>query len=77
MISKHSIHSEFPEFDSKISSLKTSNSHFRKLYEEYNNIDKEIYHLEVTEKFSDAPLENLKKKRVFLKDELLDIIKKS
>jgi uncharacterized protein YdcH (DUF465 family) len=28
---KHDLHHEFPEFDSKISELKVSNAHFKKL----------------------------------------------
>lgn len=77
MITSHTLHSEFPELDSKISSLKTSNLHFKKLYEEYNSLDKEIFKMETSEVFTDKILEDLKKKRVFLKDELLSILKEN
>lgn len=77
MITSHTLHSDFQEFDSKISSLKTSNSHFRKLYEEYNSLDKEIFKMETSEVFTDKILEDLKKKRVALKDELFGILKEN
>jgi hypothetical protein len=69
---------EFPEFKGKIHDLKVSNKVFADLYEEYQGVDKEIYRIEEQiETPSDDYTEQLKKKRVTLKDELYQILKSS
>lgn len=71
----HSLLNDFPEHKEVIHSLKTENNHFRKLFEEYHELDKEIYRAESgDEPTSDDRLEELKKKRLFLKDELYAMI---
>lgn len=73
----HHLATEFPEHKDRIHELKVSNNaHFMKLYGEYNDIDNEIYRIEEgIENTSDDYLEEKKKKRLALKDELLAIIK--
>ena len=39
---KHDLHHEFPQYDEAISSLKKNDNHFRKLYDEYIDINKDI-----------------------------------
>ena len=76
MIEKHhDLHHEFPEYREKIISLKTSDRHFHKLAEEYSAATHEVEKLERDgHADSDTYLEDLKKKRVHLKDQLFHII---
>ena len=68
----HDLAAEFPDLKDKIHSLKTSNEHFRKLYEAYQSLDKEIYRsVERIDVLSEEAEDALKLKRVKLKDELL------
>lgn len=74
----HSLLSEFPEYKDAIHTLKTENNHFRRLFDEYHELDKEVYRIESGETpTSDDILEELKKKRLFLKDELFSILSKN
>lgn len=78
MIEKHDLHHEFPEYHDRIHELKTSNSHFARLFEEYHDINREILKIEEgAENTSDEYLEALKKKRLLHKDELYRIITNS
>ena len=43
MFKKHPLTEEFPEFAEKIHQLKTENEHFKKLFDEYDEVDHEIY----------------------------------
>jgi uncharacterized protein YdcH (DUF465 family) len=73
---KHNLANEFPEFKEQIHNLKLSNNHFKKLFEEYELTDKEVYRIEQkVETASEAYEEELKKKRLKLKDELFHILK--
>lgn len=71
---KHDLHHDFPQYNEVITELKTSNKHFRKLYDEYNDITKDIHNIEINEKFTDDELNALRTKRVHLKDELFKMI---
>lgn len=72
----HRLFEEFPEFKQKIHDLKLSNQHFAKLFEEYNEIDKEIYRIEEEiETPSDAYTEDLKKKRLMVKDQIYAMLR--
>lgn len=76
MIENHSLLKEFPEHKKAIHDLKTSNHHFAKLFDEYHEVDKEVHRIEEgIENTGDAYLENLKKKRLHLKDELYQMIR--
>ena len=57
---KHDLHHEFPEYDSIITELKTSNTHFKKLFDDYNKINKSIHRLETSEKYTDDELNALR-----------------
>lgn len=62
---------EFPEFRQRIHELKLANAEFRERYREYQAIDDEIYRIEQDiEARSDEYSENLKRRRVHLKDRL-------
>jgi len=69
---EHPLLSEFPEHRDVIVQLKTSDAHFRRLYEEYHEVDKHIVRIEEQiEPATDAFTEGLKVKRLHLKDDLL------
>ncbi|MEN9571972.1 MAG: hypothetical protein RL172_3203 [Bacteroidota bacterium] len=68
---KHDLLHEFPEYQQKIHALKTSDNHFRKLFDEYHEVDHAIHRIEQgSEASSDAYLNELRLKRVQLKDNL-------
>lgn len=67
----HDLGMEFPEFRERIHELKIGDAKFSRLYEQYQQLDKEIYRIEhEIEAASDEHTENLKKQRVLLKDQL-------
>lgn len=67
----HELHEEFPEAADRIHALKTSDLHFARLAEEYHRLNREIHRAETDiEPTSDAHLEEMKKQRLKLKDEI-------
>ena len=73
---KHDLVHELPEYRDQIHSLKTSNNHFSRLFDEYNEVEHEVHRIETgVENTSDDYLEEKKKERLHLKDQLLAIIK--
>lgn len=72
----HDLAKEMPELKAKIHTLKTSSPHFAKLFDEYEELDKQIHRAEQKiEIVSDEFAETLKKKRLTLKDELFEMLK--
>jgi len=66
---------EFPEHKAKIHTLKASNAHFGRLFDQYHDVNHEVHRIEQElETVSDTVAEDLKKKRLRLKDELLGIL---
>ena len=75
---KHDLAHEFPEHRQAIRRLKSSNLHFCKLVDDYHDIDHEVLRIETgIENSSDEYLNKQKKKRLYLKDLLLQMIKSS
>lgn len=73
----HDLAQEFPEFKEKIHQLKQSDNHFTNLYNQYQAVDKELFRIEEEiETPADGYVEDLKKKRLALKDELYAILKR-
>ncbi|WP_417680190.1 YdcH family protein [Roseibium sp.] len=71
----HELHEEFPEHADALHALKTSNAHFAKLSDEYHNVNREIHRIETDiEPASDEALEDLKKQRLHLKDEIAALL---
>lgn len=69
MIQKHILTEEFPEFAEKIHTLKVEDAHFKKLFDEFDALDHEIYRIESdAEPATDETLNDLRVKRVHLKD---------
>lgn len=76
MPEKHDLIHELPEMRDQIHELKTSNSHFARLFDEYHEVDHEVHRIESgVENTSDEYLEERKKVRLSLKDELYQMLK--
>ena len=72
----HDLHHELPEYAERIHLLKTRDHHFRRLFEEYDEVVKELHRIEEQiETPSDAYVEQLKLKRLHLKDQLYDMLR--
>ena len=75
---KHDLIHEFPEYKDQIHDLKTNNTHFAKLFDEYHEVEHEVRRIEENiETTSDDYLEELKKKRLDLKDQLFAMLKQA
>ena len=67
----HPLITEFPEHREAIHDLKVSNAHFRRLFDEYHRVDREVVRIEgEIEPAGDAVTEGLKKRRLQLKGDL-------
>jgi uncharacterized protein YdcH (DUF465 family)/quercetin dioxygenase-like cupin family protein len=66
---------EFPEFKARIHDMKLGSGEFRALYREYQELDNEIHRIEQDiETTDDAYAEELKRRRVRLKDHLYGLL---
>lgn len=75
---KHDLIHEFPEYKDKIHELKTSDPHFASLFEAYHEVEHEVRRIEEgNETTSDEYLEEKKKERLNLKDQLYAILKEA
>lgn len=78
IIDRHSLAKELPEYKEQIHQLKMENRHFAKLADQYHDLDNEIIRIEEgVENTSDEYVDGLKKKRLHLKDELFEMLKKA
>jgi uncharacterized protein YdcH (DUF465 family) len=67
----HELHEEFPELAARIHDLKVSNAHFRKLFDEYHEINRAVHRAEAKiEPMEDLAQDALRKQRLHLKDQL-------
>ena len=74
-VEHHDLHHEFPELTDAIHALKTHHHHFAKLFDEYHHTTKEVERLEEEDiPVDDFTIEDMKKKRIRLKDELYQMI---
>ena len=66
---KHDLIHEFPEHRERIHNLKVADHHFARLFDEYHELEHQVRRIEEgVETTSDNYLEDLKKKRLKLKD---------
>ena len=71
----HQLLLEFPEFSHKIADLRANSDVFHHLMDEYDWLDSHIRNLEeVAVPVSDFHIEEMKKRRVHLKDKLYQLI---
>ena len=67
----HPILREFPEHRDLIKRLKAGSEQFRRFFEEYHTLDEAIYRIEEEIDFAnDQEMEELKKRRAWLKDQI-------
>lgn len=75
-VDHHDLHSEFPEFAKTIHELKLSNNHFARLFDQYHQATTSVETIEGKgSPVDDATLEEMKKKRLKLKDELYAMLR--
>ncbi len=73
---KHDLVHELPGYRDTIHDLKMNNAHFSRMFDDYHEVDHEIHRIETgVENTSDDYLEERKKVRLNLKDELFRMIK--
>ncbi len=74
-VEHHDLHHELPEFKDKIHELKINNPHFRKLYDEYDQLTNDVENMEneVTPASTQRE-EEAKLRRLHLKDELYKML---
>jgi uncharacterized protein len=66
---------DFPDMAERMHALKTSNNRFARLLEEYNDLNREIHRAETrVEPTSEDVEEELKRRRVRLKDEIAQML---
>ncbi len=71
----HELAEEFPSDVEILHDLKMNNAHFQKLSDEYHTVNREVHRIETeVEPASDVVLENLKKQRLLLKDQIAHMI---
>lgn len=73
----HDLVHDFPEYKEQINELKEKDEHFAQLFREYHAVNAEVLRIEQNlETPSDQYTEDLKKKRVHLKDAVYEILRK-
>lgn len=71
----HELAEEFPEHVDQIHALKESNAHFAKLFDEYHEVNRAVHRAETDiEPTDDLHMQELRKQRMVLKDELWSMI---
>ena len=74
---RHPITDEFPEFSNRIEALKSRDKQFARLLDKYNETDKQICGFEQRRRpVADSYIEQLKKWRLQLKDQLYAALRK-
>jgi uncharacterized protein len=67
----HELHEEFPELAETIHRLKVGDAHFAGLAEAYHTLNRTIHRMEAgVEAVADPVLEDFKKQRLAMKDEI-------
>ena len=68
----------FHEYRDLITELKTSDRYFQNLFEKHNTLDQKIKNMEAhIESGTHEEIENLKKEKLLLKDQLYAILRKA
>ncbi|MFN7101790.1 MAG: YdcH family protein [Pseudorhizobium sp.] len=71
----HEIHDEFPEYGDKMHALKVSDAHFAQLLEDYRDVNRAIHRAETeVEPVADPYMEDMRKRRMVLKDEIYGML---
>lgn len=71
----HELHEEFPEARERLHALKLGDAHFARIAERYHEVNRAIHRAEAeVEPTSDDTLEEMKKQRLALKDEIAGLL---
>ena len=71
----HELPEELPEYKERIHELKISDAHFARLFDDYHDVNREIHRAESANiNITDEHHEELKRKRLHLKDELYQML---
>ena len=74
-VEHHELHREFPEFLDVMQVLRTSDSSFSRMFDEYDSLTSEVERLEEEDiPVDDFTIEEMKKVRVLLKDKVYQIL---
>ena len=69
------LNEDFPEMAERMHALKTANNRFARLLDEYNELNRDIHRIETrVEPTSEDVEEELKRRRVRLKDEIAEML---
>jgi len=72
----HELAEEFPEHVDLIHTLKTTNAHFAKLFDDYHALNRKIHRAETdVEPTSDERMTDLRRRRLAMKDEVYALLK--
>lgn len=72
---RHSLANDFPELSQLIDELRSRDREFARLMDEYHRTDKKIYGFEIQQRpVADGYVEQLKRSRLRLKDQLYRIL---
>ncbi len=72
----HELHEEFPQDGERLHELKTSSARFVRLADRYHDVNRAIHRAEAeVEPTSDEALEDMKKQRLQLKDEIASMLR--
>ncbi len=73
--SPHELAEEFPDKVDRIHQLKVEDNHFKKLFDEYHEVNRAVHRAETNVEPMDSLAEQeLRKKRMRLKDELAQML---
>ena len=74
----HELPEEFPQHLEKMHSLKESDAHFARLYDEYYEVNRAVFRAETRlDPMEDLVMDQLRKKRALLKDQIWAILSKA
>ena len=72
----HGLAHDFPELSERIHTLRGKDPRFSRMYDDYEALDNKIHQAEADGRFvADAEMEDLKKQRALLKDQLYSLLK--
>lgn len=72
----HDLLHEFPDLEAKIAGLRDQNPEFARLMDDYDTLDARVRQLEeLGTPVADETIEDLKKQRLHLKDQLYDMLR--
>ena len=68
----------FPEYREQIAHLRANDRHFSRIFDEHNKLDHEVKQLEdKASPVHDVEMENLKKQKLRLKEEIYEMLRKA